>query len=86
MVFEPWGGSFVVSRMATASYGWTCPQPIDKIDGYDLLQLSGRQLLWSALEDQIPFVTVIVFDCGMWAVTANMNLQIDWEMLRETVG
>ena len=71
--FESWGGSFVVARLATASYGCTCTQPLDKIDGYDLLKQSGRQLQWSVLEDQNPLVTVVALDCGMWTTTTNMN-------------
>ncbi|CAE8678310.1 unnamed protein product [Polarella glacialis] len=44
VVFEPFGGCFVVTRIASEEYGWTNSQPLDKLDGYDLLTTSGRKL------------------------------------------
>ena len=86
MVFEPWGGSYRCTRLAAKKYGWTCSQPLDKLDGYDLLTKRGKQLLWDILDKQDPWLTIIAFDCRIWSVMTNMNPDVDWENLRQTLG
>jgi len=86
MIFEPWGGTFRVTRTGSESFGWTNSQPLDKVDGYDLLTASGEKLLFNILVDHDPVLTIIAFDCRIWSVMTNMCPTIDWESLRETAG
>ena len=87
-LFEPFGGSCTVTRIAAEEFGWTCTQPMDKEfgDQYDLLKPEAERQLFEALEQQDPYLTVIAFPCWMFSVMANMNKGIDWESLRKTVG
>lgn len=85
-IFEPFGGTFGVTRMAAEKFGWTNSQPLDLVDGYDLLKKAGRELVARTLEEHDPFLTVIAFDCRIWSLMCNMNHTIDWEALRSSVG
>ena len=86
VIFEPWGGSFVVTRTGALSFGWTNAQPLDKIDGYDLQAASGQRLLWQVLTEQNPYLVVVAFDCRIWSLLTNLNPNTDWDALRQTVG
>ena len=86
VIFEPWGGSFPVTRMATKEFGWSCSQPLDLLDGYDLLTRGGQKLLWDTLEHHRPFLVVIAFDCRIWSLLTNLSPDQDWEKLRRTIG
>ena len=85
-IFEPFGGSFGITRLAAEKFGWTNSQPLDLVDGYDLLKESGKSLLARTLDEHDPFLTVIAFDCRIWSLMCNMNHTIDWESLRSSVG
>ena len=85
-IFEPFGGTFGVTRMAAEKFGWTNSQPLDLVDGYDLLKKAGRELVARTLEEHDPFLTVIAFDCRIWSLMCNMNHTIDWEALRSSIG
>ena len=86
VIFEPWGGKFVVARRGALRFGWTNSQPLDLLDGYDLLTPEGEALLFKVLEEQDPFLTIIAFDCLIWSCISNMNPHIDWDQIRKTVG
>ena len=86
VIFEPFAGSFQVTQLAAAEHGWTCSQPLDLIDGYDLLSRAGRKLIMNVLDQHDPVLTLVAFDCRMWSLLTNMNPHQDWEELRETLG
>lgn len=77
---------FGVTKMAAEKFGWTNSQPLDLVDGYDLLKKAGRRLIARTLEEHDPFLTVIAFDCRIWSLMCNMNHTIDWEALRSSIG
>ena len=87
VVFEPFGGSFGVTRLASSQFGWTCSQPMDILDGYDLLDAKGQRMLFETLRVHRPYCVVVAFDCKLWSLLNN--LKSDPELLqekRETVG
>ena len=85
-VFEPFGGAFGVTRAASEEYSSTCSQPIDWLDGYDLLTKAGRDMVRNVVRKRRPYLTVIAFDCRIWSILANLNPDHDWTALRRTVG
>ena len=86
VVFEPFAGSFRLTQTASSIFGWTNSQPMDLLDGYDLLTSHGEQLVFNTLEQHDPYLTVVAFDCRIWTLMTNMNQGVDWQRLRETVG
>lgn len=86
VVFEPFGGNFRVTRVARQQYGWTCSQPLDLLDGYDLLTRPGRRLLFQTLKWRRPYLVVVAFDCRIWSLLTNMSPDVDWSHLRDSVG
>eukprot|EP00435_Cladocopium_sp_Y103_P025818 s3297_g6.t1 len=87
VIFEPFGGTFGVTRCASQHFGWTNSQPLDVLDGYDLLSRRGRQLIKNVLDKHRPYLVVIAFDCRIWSLLNN--LQSDpavLQQLRETIG
>ena len=86
VVFEPFGGSFGVTRLGAEEFGWTCSQPLDLIDGYDLLTTGGKQLLFNVLREHKPFLLLMAFDCRIWSLMTNMSPWFDWDSLRNTIG
>ncbi|CAK9062808.1 unnamed protein product [Durusdinium trenchii] len=90
MIFEPFGGTFGITRAATRSYGWTCSQPLDILDGYDLLSSKGERLLWRTLDERNPYLTVLAFDCRLWSLLNNLTSKAQTreqlQQLREGVG
>lgn len=61
VIFEPFAGSFGVTKMASKRYGWTNSQPLDRIDGYDLLSGPGRSMVLKTLQQHRPFLVVLAF-------------------------
>ena len=59
VVFEPWGGRFVVTRAGAQIYGWTNSQPLDRIDGYDLLTKEGEELLFDLKLDPRELTSIL---------------------------
>ena len=53
MIFEPWGGNFAVTRLAS-SRGWVNSRPMDIKDGVDLPSEKGQELIWQTLEEHDP--------------------------------
>ena len=86
VIFEPFAGSFGTTRVASRDYGWTNSQPMDLRDGYDLLSTSGRRLLYQVLDDHLPYLVLIAFDCRIWSLLTNMSPGHPWANLRETIG
>lgn len=86
VLFEPFAGSFVTTQWAAAQYGWTNSQPLDLIDGYDLLTAYGLKLVHNVLDERRPYLTLIAFDCKFWSLLTNMSPSCNWEELRNTVG
>ena len=86
VIFEPFAGSFVVTKMASRRYGWTSSQPLDRIDGYDLLSGPGRSMVLKTLQQHRPFLVVVAFDCRIWTIMTNMNLNVDWDAERIRIG
>ena len=86
VMFEPFGGNFGTTRMASQEWGWTNSQPLDLLDGYDLLSTGGRFLVMNTLVHHKPFMVVIAFDCRIWSLLTNMNPTVDWERLRRSIG
>jgi len=86
VIFEPFGGSFGVTRTASQEWGWTNSQPMDLLDGYDLLSPGGRLLVKNTLSQHKPFMVVIAFDCRIWSLLTNMNPSVDWERMRRSFG
>ena len=82
VIFEPWGGNFVVTRVGSKEHGWTNSQPLDIKDGYDLRLKKARELIFNLLEQHDPFFTLMAFDCKVWSQLCNANKHIDWEELR----
>ena len=86
VVFEPFAGRFLVTRIAASEFGWTNSQPMDILDGYDLLSQAGEAILWSVLTQHQPYLVVIAFDCKIWSLLTNMNPEVDWQQLRQVFG
>ena len=86
MVFEPWGGSFVIARIASRVFGWTNSQPLNLVDGYDLDATEGEARLFDILDHHDPVLTVIAFDCRTWSILTSLNSELDWDGARETKG
>ena len=90
VICEPWGGCFGVTRFGSLHYGWTNSQPLDVIDGYDLLTIRGQHLLWRTLEEHDPYLVLIAFDCRLWSLLNNLCQQkehVDWvDFQRDTIG
>ena len=85
VVFEPFGGNFGVTRLAAAEFGWTNSQPLDLLDGYDLLSSRGEGLLWTVLHERKPYLVLIAFDCRIWSLLTNLSPSRNWEQLRSTL-
>ena len=77
LIFEPFGGHFGITRNS---------QPLDLLDGHDLLSKEGEKLLFQTLDEHDPLLVTIAFDCRMWSILTNMNPEGEWEQLRRTVG
>ena len=86
VLFEPFGGTFGVTRAGSSMFGWTNSQPLDVLDGHDLLTASGRHLLWRVLEEHEPYLVLIAFDCRLWTILRNLSPGKDWDCLRKTIG
>ena len=86
VIFEPFGGNFGLTRLGAAEFGWTCSQPLDLVDGYDLFSQVGKSWLFRVLHEHKPFLLMIAFDCRMWSLMTNMSPWLDWDQLRSTVG
>ena len=86
VIFEPFGGRFGTTRVASSEWGWTCSQPLDLLDGYDLLGEAGRRHVFQVLQHHRPFLTIIAFDCRIWSIMTNMTPDDRWQFLRKTVG
>ena len=86
VVFEPFGGSFGVTRLAFEELNWTCSQPLDLQDGYDLLSKSGEKLVNNVLDQHRPYLVIIAFDCRIWSALTNMSPWKDWAALRRGLG
>ena len=84
VLFEPFAGSFVTTQWAAAQYGWTNSQPLDLIDGYDLLTAYGLKLVHNVLDERRPYLTLIAFDCKFWSLLTNMSPSCNWEELRSS--
>ena len=67
VIFEPYGGSFGVTRPGSRQFSWTNSQPMDLLDGYDLLGPAGRKLAVKVLTDHKPLLVLIAFDCRLWS-------------------
>eukprot|EP00435_Cladocopium_sp_Y103_P040884 s349_g11.t1 len=80
VLYEPFAGSFNTTRVATSEFGWTCSQPMDLLDGYDLLSRPGRRLLWNTIKEHKPVLILIV------SLLTNCNPGTDWESLRDVLG
>ena len=77
ILFEPFAGSFITTRVASAEFGWTCSQPLDLLDGYDLLSPSGKRLMWQVVTEHKPYLVLIAFDCRIWSLLTNCNPDTD---------
>ena len=90
VLFEPWGGTFGVTRYGSEFFGWTNSQPLDLIDGIDLLTSKGQRLLWKTLDLHDPFLVILAFDCRIWSLLNNLsktrNRDERMELLRNTIG
>ena len=86
VVFEPFGGNFGVTRCAAQFYGWTNSQPLDILDGYDLISPGGRRLFWEVIYNHDPYLILIAFPCKFWSLLSNLNPTVDWEKIRKTLG
>ena len=86
VLFEPFAGSFGTTRVASGEFGWTCSQPLDLLDGYDLLSKAGQRLMWNVIQQHKPFLVLIAFDCRIWSLLTNCNPGTDWETLRDGLG
>ena len=86
VIFEPFGGHFGITRIASKEFGWTNSQPLDLLDGYDLLSKEGEKLLFQTLDEHDPLLVTIAFDCRMWSLLTNLNPEGEWEQLRRTIG
>ena len=90
VLFEPWGGSFGVTRYGAEHFGWTNSQPLDALDGFDLLSSKGQRLLWRTLHEHRPYLVIIAFDCRIWSLLNNLCSATGHssflEFLRSTVG
>ena len=73
VVFEPFAGSFAVTRISSEEYGWTNSQPMDIMDGYDLLSAKGQRLLWNTLKQHRPYLVILAFDCRIWSLLNNLT-------------
>ena len=86
VLFEPFGGHFGVTRTASREFNWTNSQPLDRLDGYDLLSPAGEELLFRVLDEHDPVCVLIAFDCRLWSLLNNVCPGGDWEHLRKTIG
>ena len=86
VLFEPFGGHFGVTRTASREFSWTNSQPLDRLDGYDLLSPAGEELLFRVLDEHDPVCVLIAFDCRLWSLLNNLCPGGDWEHLRKTIG
>ena len=73
VIFEPFGGSYGITRVASQHFGWTNSQPMDLRDGYDLLSKDGKAQLLRVLQKHRPFLVVIAFDCRIWSILNNLR-------------
>ncbi len=86
VIFEPFAGSYGTTRIAASEFGWTNSQPIDLLDGYDILTAAGSKLIWNTLTTHRPFLVIVAFDCRIWSLLTNCNPGTDWDGMRESVG
>ena len=86
VIFEPWGGTFPINKMSSKKVGWTNSQPLDKIDGYDLLTEAGEEQLFHILETHDPHLNEVAFDCRICSIMTNMNPSISLQLQRYTTG
>ena len=86
VVFEPFGGNFGVTRCAASSYSWTCSQPMDIVDGYDILKGPGKSLCDRVLREHRPYLVLLAFDCRIWSPLNNLNVSPHLQQARREVG
>ena len=86
VLFEPFGGDFGITRTGAGLHGWSCSQPLDLLDGYDILSRAGRRLVWNVLVTHRPYLVILAFPCGLWSILANLLPGKDWEALRKILG
>ena len=85
VIFEPFGGEFVVTRFGAKRFGWNNSQPLDikHNAGYDLTTGAGRRLLYEVLDKHWPFLTVLPFPCTVWSIMNNLNQDPNLEQRRQ---
>ena len=86
VVFEPFGGNFGVTRCAASSFSWTCSQPMDIVDGYDILKGPGKSLCDRVLQEHRPYLVLLAFDCRIWSPLNNLNVSPHLQQARWKVG
>ena len=79
VLFEPWRGSFTVTKIGAKEFGWNDSQPIDMQHNklYDLTGSYGRWLLWNVMDTHWPYLTIIGFPCTVRSSLTAINSHID---------
>eukprot|EP00438_Fugacium_kawagutii_P008061 Skav219569 [mRNA] locus=scaffold3203:12014:25029:+ [translate_table: standard] len=87
VIFEPFGGTYGITRVASQHFGWTNSQPLDLLDGYDLLSKHGKSQVLRVLQKHRPYLVVIAFDCRIWSILNNLKSDlVELQKLRESLG
>ena len=83
VIFEPFGGEFVVTRFGAKRFGWNNSQPLDikHHAGYDLTTGAGRNSPYEVLGKHWTFLTILAFTCTVWSIMHNLNQDPDLEQL-----
>jgi hypothetical protein len=86
VIFEPFGGSFGVTRTASREFSWDNSQPLDIVDGYDLVSPGGHQLVQRVLQEHRPYLVVVAFPCRIWSSLMNLSKNDAYLKLRRGIG
>ena len=66
VVFEPFSQDLALTRVAAEERSWTCTQPLDMIDGADLVKAPGNKLVNDILADHQPYLTFVASNSRLW--------------------
>ena len=64
----------MLTYMAAVCYGMPVSQPDDVIDGFDYRRADHRAEVFTQLDADDPWITVLPFPCEAWGAWSRMQL------------
>eukprot|EP00969_Alexandrium_andersonii_P273134 12072886-Alexandrium_andersonii.AAC.1 len=73
---EVFAGSAAISY-EFARHGLAVSEPVDILNGHDLLDAGERAELYARVQNEKPRLVVLAFDCRLWCAFTRLNYSGD---------